>query len=528
MSSEWTSEEETINGRLDFEIRALVAIGVSSGHAEGSPQPGDTNITIYKWNETSALTAVTGYRTCSEYVDASGSENGSTHALDWNPADAQGAVRDVAQYSDDATTPDNHLVYDSFGQVYSQPPDEAANLSSLAFDGMWQGDAATALNYEDYRWYDAVDGVFASQDPLGFGGGQTNTEAFVGNSPTNFTDPLGLCDCGCPSQSDPYSPVGLEEFGGSGGYVPVCFAAGTSVLLADGTTKPIERIERGDKVRAAFHEDPEGTISDAEVVEVYHHGPRNLVEVEIGGHVIRATPKHPFYVRDRGWSAAVELRSGDELRTADGGWTAAGSVVANGHVEPVFNIQVAGLHTYFVRNGAGTVTVLVHNDSGDSGVTLNLNPTKPDSMKWTRAKLPPNIGGRTTVVPEYSWHTQTSNTGTVRVRYTIRLVATIQLDPANIAMNNKLTIETAYGHEQLHVKNAISILQQAKTKLATVANTEYDSQADAEAAAKKHCKQAQDWVQKRLDLDKHHHGKDPKSPMLGKGEPPIGEMPKGQ
>jgi hypothetical protein len=36
-----------------------------------------------------------------------------------------------------------------------------------------------------------VDGVFMSQDPLGFGGGQTNTEEYVGNSPTNGTDPTG-------------------------------------------------------------------------------------------------------------------------------------------------------------------------------------------------------------------------------------------------------------------------------------------------------------------------------------------------
>src|SRR5262249_40027267 len=34
--------------------------------------------------------------------------------------------------------------------------------------------------------------------------------------------------------------------------------------------------------------------------------------------------------------------------------------------EPVFNFQVAGLHTYFVRNGAGNADVLVHNDSGST------------------------------------------------------------------------------------------------------------------------------------------------------------------
>ena len=95
---------------------------------------------------------------------------------------------------------------------------------------------------------------------------------------------------------------------GSDSIVAVCFAAGTPVLLADGTTKPIEQIERGDNVRAASHEDPEGPISAGEVAEVYHNGPRNLVEVEVGGQVIRVTPKHPFYVRGRSFTAAANLR----------------------------------------------------------------------------------------------------------------------------------------------------------------------------------------------------------------------------
>jgi RHS repeat-associated protein len=86
--------------------------------------------------------------------------------------------------------------------------------------------AATGLNYDNFRWYDAVNGVFASQDPIGLGGGQANTEAFVGNSPTNFTDPMGLCDCGCPSGGGSRGQVGLMGFGDSGGSIPVYFSGG--------------------------------------------------------------------------------------------------------------------------------------------------------------------------------------------------------------------------------------------------------------------------------------------------------------
>jgi RHS repeat-associated protein len=114
---------------------------------------------------------------------------------------------------------------DSFGQVSSQSSGDAADQPSFIYDGMWAGAAATGLDYDIERWYDAVNSVFASQDPTGFGGGQTNTEEFCGNSPTNFTDPLGLCDCGCPAAENPFAPVGLMGVGGSGGsggsYTPI-------------------------------------------------------------------------------------------------------------------------------------------------------------------------------------------------------------------------------------------------------------------------------------------------------------------
>ena len=78
---------------------------------------------------------------------------------------------------------------------------------------------------------------------------------------------------------------GLQDgvFRGGGQFVPVCFAAGTQILLADGTTKPIERIERGEEVLAASHQDPEGPLSAGEVVEVYHHEPRSLVRSRLAG-----------------------------------------------------------------------------------------------------------------------------------------------------------------------------------------------------------------------------------------------------
>jgi RHS repeat-associated protein len=114
--------------------------------------------------------------------------------VDWYLADNQGTVRDVVQYASGGTDGAsdavvNHLVYDTSGQVTSQT--NSALAPTVMYAGM-RLDPDTGLYYDKARWYDAVDAVFASQDPLGFGGGQTNTEEYCGNSPTNYTDPSGL------------------------------------------------------------------------------------------------------------------------------------------------------------------------------------------------------------------------------------------------------------------------------------------------------------------------------------------------
>jgi len=51
----------------------------------------------------------------------------------------------------------------------------------------------TRIGCEDWaRYYHPGLQRFISEDPIGFGGGDVNLYAYVGNSPTNFDDPLGL------------------------------------------------------------------------------------------------------------------------------------------------------------------------------------------------------------------------------------------------------------------------------------------------------------------------------------------------
>jgi pimeloyl-ACP methyl ester carboxylesterase len=78
--------------------------------------------------------------------------------------------------------------------------------------------------------------------------------------------------------------------------------------------------------------------------------------------VIRATDGHPWYVKDKGWTATKDLRPGDRLLTDTGSTIRVTEVSDNGDVEPVFNLQVLEAHTYYVGLENGPF-VLIHNES---------------------------------------------------------------------------------------------------------------------------------------------------------------------
>lgn len=106
--------------------------------------------------------------------------------------------------------------------------------------------------------------------------------------------------------------------------------------------------------------------------------------------VIRATLRHPFYVRDKGFVPAADLKPGDELRTADS-WVPVVETYRNGDVEPVFNFCVEDWHTYFAGG------VLVHNDSGDGGVLFTRDNGLPvfrgtnTTAQAFELKIPPAV-----------------------------------------------------------------------------------------------------------------------------------------
>ena len=81
----------------------------------------------------------------------------------------------------------------------------------------------------------------------------------------------------------------------------------------------------------------------------------------LGGREIETTPEHPFWVRDKGWTAAGEIEPGEELRSHDGQWISLDSKQLTDSIVTVYNMRVAEDHTYFVGSPLWGFTVWAHN-----------------------------------------------------------------------------------------------------------------------------------------------------------------------
>ncbi|GAA2520316.1 RICIN domain-containing protein [Streptomyces longisporus] len=136
-----------------------------------------------------------------------------------------------------------------------------------------------------------------------------------------------------------------------------CFPAGTKVATENGP-KSIEDIKIGDRVWS--QDQVTGKKSLQPVLNLFRHTVNSLIRIRTAVGQVEATDSHRFWVRDRGWVEAGELRAGDTLEARDGGSTQVlGTTVVKGSVE-VFNFEVARNHTYYVYTGS--TPVLVHNE----------------------------------------------------------------------------------------------------------------------------------------------------------------------
>ena len=141
------------------------------------------------------------------------------------------------------------------------------------------------------------------------------------------------------------------------------FAAGTAVLMADGSHKPIQDVEIGDKITNA---DPDSTTPQQHTVTAIHVTGTDTdfssvsVATTAGPKTITVTAHHLFWDSSKHiWTTAADLKPGDQLDTGGTGTAAVLSSWRFTSSARTYNLTVDGLHTYYVL--AGAAPVLVHN-----------------------------------------------------------------------------------------------------------------------------------------------------------------------
>ena len=151
----------------------------------------------------------------------------------------------------------------------------------------------------------------------------------------------------------------IGVFGNASQLSQSCFAAGTPILTPNGA-KPIEQFRPGDWVLSCPEDDPEASPEPRRVEAVLQNYSA-LLELEVGGQLIRTTAEHPFWVRGRGWTAVHQLMAGDHLKSQNGRWMVLEAVMGKLEGVAVYNIQVTEYHTYFVGRTTWGFSVWAHN-----------------------------------------------------------------------------------------------------------------------------------------------------------------------
>lgn len=177
------------------------------------------------------------------------------------------------------------------------------------------------------------------------------------------------------------------------------FTPDTNVVMADGSTKPLDQVKIGDKVEAT---DPaSGKTSAERVTQVWVNHDADLMDVIVKTSgktsTIHATQKHLFWDTTRhAWTEADRLAVGDQLRTDSGTLaTVASTVVVPGGVD-MWDLTVDNDHDFYVVTTSANV--LVHNCPVYRGPTDPEDPNYPDSSELMK----PRSAGQ----PNYAENTQ--------------------------------------------------------------------------------------------------------------------------
>lgn len=215
----------------------------------------------------------------------------------------------------------------------------------------------TQLKYlDDYddlvRYGDDLSGVMSKVDLERLASHSDALAAFVVRRSNQVTNLAPYCDeiASILAKSDdvPISAIDLAKLGACS------FSPDTVVRTSDGV-RSIDSIHRGDFVWA--YDEDTGRNDYFPVTAVWSHEDPIMIQLTIDGEIIKTTQEHPFYT-DEGWLPAGNLIVDQQIQNADFSWGTLESVEAIYVPQEMYNLKVAGAHTFYV----GEEGWLVHNE----------------------------------------------------------------------------------------------------------------------------------------------------------------------
>ncbi|NJL57244.1 hypothetical protein HC928_20470 [bacterium] len=102
-----------------------------------------------------------------------------------------------------------------------------------------------------------------------------------------------------------------------------------------------------------------------------------MTYLTLDGETLETTHDHPFYTADGEWVGAGSLVIGERVLRADGGYGTVEAITVSADVQPMHNLEVDAVHTYFVGDGQwvvhnGCLLVAYHGTTTDQVESLKL------------------------------------------------------------------------------------------------------------------------------------------------------------
>lgn len=136
-----------------------------------------------------------------------------------------------------------------------------------------------------------------------------------------------------------------------------CFVAGTLVLMAGSSLKPIQQISAGDLVLSRDEKTGQNAAKQVLATSATQTT-STLILTFSNGEVVECTNDHPFYVEGQGFISADQIRIGSSIISYNSSPSKLLNVQNLQERKQVYNLTVADFQTYFVgKNG-----LWVHNN----------------------------------------------------------------------------------------------------------------------------------------------------------------------